>query len=103
MLWGSGTDYEGRRLRHWYAPESTRIFALAGLWKDEEVPAFALLSRKAEGAPAAAGCRSMPVVVADDEQAQQDWLHGNWDAARALIEQPCRAALAELGDGSESQ
>ena len=86
MLWGSGTDYEGRRLKHWFAAEGQTVFAMAGVWKDEEVPAFALLSVKAEGTPRALGCKAMPVVLPDDPRAQQAWLHGSWDAARAVIE-----------------
>ena len=85
MLWGSGIDYEGRRLRHWFAPEGQRLFAMAGVWKDEEVPAFAILTRAASGAARAAGCKAEPVLIPDSEAARQDWLHGGWDAAsRAL-------------------
>ena len=98
MLWGSETDYEGRRLQHWFAPEGKRIFALAGVWKDEEVPAFALLTRSASGAALEAGCRSMPVVLPDDERAEQDWLHGNWDAASLVVEPANTATLLEIGD-----
>ena len=85
MEWGSGIDYEGRRLRHWFAPEGDPIFAMAGVWKDEDVPAFALLSTDAKGAARAAGCRTMPVILPDDEKARQDWLHGSWDAASAAL------------------
>ncbi len=87
MLWGSETDYEGRRLKHWFAPPDEPIFAMAGVWKDEEVPGFALLTRDARGAPKEAGCKAMPVVLPDEEQARQIWLHGGWDTARKLIEQ----------------
>lgn len=86
MLWGSGTDYEGRRLQHWFAPQGQPIFAFAGVWKDEEVPAFALLTRDALGAPRDLGCTAMPVVVPDEEQARQAWLHGSWDRAREVVE-----------------
>ena len=88
MLWGSGMDYEGRRMRHWFAPEGQRIFAMAGVWKDEDVPAFALLTQDATGAPRDAGCRSMPVILEDSEEARQAWLHGGWDAAEAAAARP---------------
>ncbi len=97
MLWGSGTDYEGRRLKHWFAPEGGGIFAMAGVWKDEDVPAFALLTRDAAGAPRDAGCKSMPVIVPDSEAARQTWLHGGWDAARSIAEQSQPTPLVELG------
>ena len=95
MAWGDGTDYEERRLRHWFAPEGQQVFAMAAVWKDEEVPAFALLTRQATGAPRAAGCKVEPVILPDDERARQDWLHGNWNAARAVVERT-PTALTEL-------
>ena len=95
MAWGDGTDYEGRRLRHWFAPEGQPIFAIAGVWKDEEVPAFALLTREASGTPRAAGCKVEPVILPDDERARQDWLHGNWDMARSVLER-AKVPLAEV-------
>lgn len=88
MLWGSGTDYEGRRLKHWFAAQGQSVFAMAGVWKDEEVPAFALLTLEAGGEPRARGCKTMPLVLPDDRKVQQAWLHGGWDAARRLIERP---------------
>ncbi|MEL7447297.1 MAG: SOS response-associated peptidase family protein [Pseudomonadota bacterium] len=95
MLWGSGTDYEGRRLKHWFAPEGQPLFAMAGVWKDEEVPGFALLTMDAVGLPKQRGCTSMPLVLPNDEDARQIWLHGGWDRARNLIEQPDPANLVE--------
>lgn len=85
MEWGSKTDTEGRRLRHWFAPEGQPVFAMAGVWKDDEVPGFALLATEATDLPRERGCRAMPVVLLDDEDARQDWLHGGWDSARAIL------------------
>lgn len=95
MLWGSETDYEGRRLKHWFAPDSTHIFAMAGAWKDEEVPGFAILTADPSGPAKTCGCRSMPVVLPDNEDALQTWLHGGWNSARSLIEPGRRAPLIE--------
>lgn len=100
MLWGSDIDYEGRRLKHWFAPLEERVFALAGVWKDEEIPAFAILTRETDGVPKQVGARAMPLVLPDSEEARQTWLHGNWDRARKLIEQPQLDALIELGTAS---
>lgn len=88
MLWGAGTDYEGRRLKHWFAPDSEPVFAMAGVWKDEDVPAFALLTLDARGAAKDAGCRSMPLVLPNSEEARQAWLHGDWTVARRLLDRP---------------
>lgn len=95
MLWGSGIDYEGRRLKHWFASEDGGIFAIAGVWKDEEIPAFALLTREAAGAAKAVGCSAMPVILPSDDRSLQTWLHGGWDAARILIERPAPIPLIE--------
>lgn len=95
MAWGSGTDYEGRRLKHWLAPHDQPIFAMAGVWKDEEVPAFALLTREATGTARELGCRVEPIILPDSERGRQDWLHGNWDMARGALERAAEP-LTEL-------
>ncbi|WP_390583895.1 SOS response-associated peptidase family protein [Erythrobacter sp. MTPC3] len=97
MLWGSGTDYEGRRLKHWFAPEHGGVFAMAGVWKDEDVPAFAILTSDAAGAAKEAGCTSMPVILPPDEAAWQVWLHGGWDRASALTRSDPVNGLREVG------
>jgi putative SOS response-associated peptidase YedK len=96
MLWGSGIDYEGRRLRHWFAPPDQPVFAMAGVWKDEEIPAFALLTSETVGEPRRLGCKAMPLVLPDDEQARQAWLHGGWEAASALLARNPDATLNEI-------
>ena len=98
MLWGSGTDYEGRRLKHWFAPKDEPIFAMAAVWKDEDVPAFAILTTKARGAAQDAGCKAMPIILPNHEGARQFWLHGGWDKARSLIERPEPIELIETSD-----
>ncbi|MCP5383172.1 MAG: SOS response-associated peptidase family protein [Sphingomonadaceae bacterium] len=99
MEWGNGTDYEGRRLKHWFAPEGEEIFAMAGVWKDDEVPGFALLTLDAAGLPKRAGCRSMPLVLPDDEEARQAWLHGGRDSASKLLDNHAADGLRELARG----
>jgi putative SOS response-associated peptidase YedK len=96
MEWGSGTDYEGRRLRHWLAPADQPVFAMAGVWKDDEVPGFALLTVAAHGVPGELGCKTMPVVLPDREDARQAWLHSGWDRARVWLEPTAQPALIEL-------
>jgi len=96
MLWGSETDYEGRRLKHWFAPEDEVPFAMAGVWKDEEVPSFALITLDPLGEPKARGCSSVPLVLPDTHQARQTWLYGGWDEAQRLIAKEKAAALREI-------
>lgn len=96
MLWGSGTDYEGRRAKHWFAPPDQPTFAMAGVWKDEEVPAFAILTTDPTGEARAAGCKSMPIILPPDKRAWQDWLHGSWDSARSAIVNLAASDLCEV-------
>ncbi|MBD3730531.1 MAG: SOS response-associated peptidase family protein [Sphingomonadales bacterium] len=85
MEWGKGRDREGRRVRRWFAPSDQPIFAFAGVWKDSEVPSFALLTCEPNAPLRAAGCEAMPAILPPDPQAQQLWLHGGWDRAQALL------------------
>jgi putative SOS response-associated peptidase YedK len=98
MLWGSETDYEGRRLKHWLTPERAGLFALAGVWKDEDVPGFALLTRDSTGLAKALGARSMPVVLPADDRAHQTWLHGGWDRAQDLLASTITLAEVDAED-----
>ena len=85
MVWGSGTDYEGRRLKHWLTLSGEPIAALLGVWKDEEVPAFALLTTKPRGTLASLGASAAPIAIAPGSEAQEMWLHAGWDRAHALV------------------
>lgn len=96
MLWGDKTDYEGRRLKHWLALADAPIFAMAGIWKDEDVPSFAVLTQPAHGIAKSMGATVMPVILPPDTNSQQIWLHGGWDRARAVIETASQLPLIEI-------
>lgn len=96
MVWGSGTDTEGRRLRHWFAPADQRLFAMAGVWKDSEVPSFALLTTAANAALREKGREVMPVILPPSLEARQVWLHAGWDRAEKLIAPYPGAMMQEL-------
>jgi putative SOS response-associated peptidase YedK len=85
MEWGTGTDRDGKRRRHWFACADQAVFALAGVWKDSEVPSFALLTCEPNAALRRAGRDAMPVVLPADRAAQDLWLRGGWDRAQALL------------------
>lgn len=85
MEWGKGRDAQGKRLQHWIAPSDQPLFALAGVWKDSEVPSFALLTCEANAALRQLGCERMPALLAPDPKAWQLWLNGDWERARGLI------------------
>jgi putative SOS response-associated peptidase YedK len=89
MEWGvassRGTDRDGKRRRHWFACEDQPVFALAGVWKDSEVPSFALLTCEPNAALRHAGRDSMPVILPADPTARDVWLRGGWDRAGKLL------------------
>jgi putative SOS response-associated peptidase YedK len=96
MLWGSGSDYEGRRNKYWFAPFDEPVFAMLGVWKDEEVPAFAVLTTEAKGTARTLGASASPLVIPNDPGARDLWLHGGWDRAKALLDASAQANLIEL-------
>ena len=95
MEWGKGRDAEGRRRQRWFTLADQAIFAFAGVWKDSEVPSFALLTCEPNAALRAEGRETMPVILPPERQAQRVWLNGSWDRARALLA-PYSSSLMEL-------
>lgn len=85
MVWGKGKDAEGRRRRCWFACSDQPLFAMAGVWKDSEVPSFAILTCEPNAALRAEGREAMPVIMPPDPNAWQTWLHAGWDRARGLL------------------
>lgn len=96
MEWGTGTDREGRRRRHWFACADQPVFAMAGVWKDSEVPSFALLTCPPNAALRAAGRDAMPVILPGDRAAQDLWLRGGWDRAQALLAPYSSSLMVEV-------
>lgn len=96
MEWGRGTDAEGHRRQLWFAPTDQMAdqpaFAMAGVWKDSEVPSFALLTCPANAALRAEGRERMPVIIPPDSAAHETWLYADWRRARALL-QPYSSSL----------
>jgi len=84
MLWGRNDPATGRRRSHWFGCADQPLFALAAVWKDSEVPGFALLSCPANALLKAAGCPAMPVILPADLAAQDIWLRGGWEQAVKL-------------------
>jgi len=85
MEWGKGADRDGKRLRHWFACADQPTFAFAGVWKDSEVPSFAILTCEPNATMRAVGRDTMPVILPADRAAQHTWLRAGWDRAQALL------------------
>ncbi len=85
MEWGKGVDREGKRIRHWFSASDQPLFAFAGVWKDSEIPTFALLTCEPNATLRAAGRDSMPAILPADRRAWQTWLYAGWKDAREVI------------------
>lgn len=97
MVWGKGVDAKGKRLRYWFSCADQPLFAFAGVWKDSEVPSFALLTCEPNAALRAAGRDTMPVILPCDAQMQDDWLYADWKRASRLIAPYSSSLMLELG------
>lgn len=85
MEWGRVDPTTGRKRQHWLALADQPLFAFAGVWKDSEVPSFALLTCEANAALRSMGIERMPALMPLDARVWQIWLTGDWKAAQALV------------------
>lgn len=85
MVWGEGRDSSGRRRQHWFAASDQSPFAFAGVWKDSEVPSFAILTCEPNALLKGLGRETMPVILPPSADSWQTWLHGGWQRAKALL------------------
>lgn len=73
----------GKRVRHRISLPGQPLFAFAGIWRDSEIPSFAILACAPNRLVGAATSRTMPVILhREDEDA---WLRADWTRARALV------------------
>ncbi len=85
MEWGTGVDARDRRIQHVFTCSDQPLFAFAGVWKDSEIPTFALLTCAPNATLRKAGRDSMPVILPPTRAAHDLWLHGGLDKAQALV------------------
>lgn len=85
MEWTRPSPTDGKRAQAWVSCHDQPVFAMAGIWKDSEVPSFALLTTPANAALRAEGRETMPVILPSDPAAHALWLMGGWDKAASLI------------------
>jgi putative SOS response-associated peptidase YedK len=96
MEWGDGHTIDGRPQKHWYEVSDQDIFAFAGVWKDSEIPSFAILSCPANAELQGIGRGRMPVVLPAFGDAQNTWLFGDWKRASALLQPYSSSLLREV-------
>lgn len=95
MVWGKGVDAEGKRRRCWFSLHDQPLFAFAGVWKDSEIPSFAILTCEPNAALRAEGRDAMPTILPPDPKTQHIWLNGGWDKAQTLIA-PYSSSLMDM-------
>jgi putative SOS response-associated peptidase YedK len=96
MEWHKGVDAQGKRIQRWYAPADQELFAMAGVWKDSEIPTFALVTCGPNALLREAGRDAMPVILPADPKAQDLWLRGDWNRARELLVPYASSMMGEL-------
>lgn len=97
MEWSRPSPTDGKRRQLWFGVADQPVFAMAAVWKDSEIPGFALLTCEANAALRAAGRDSMPVILPADPAAQDLWLRGGWERARALVTPYSSSLMRERG------
>lgn len=95
MAWGRTNPATGKRRQLWLSPADQPLFALAGVWKDSEVPSFALLTCEANAAWRGAGHGAMPVILPGDPAAWQAWLRADWKRTADLLQPYPSSRIAE--------
>lgn len=73
---------------------------MAGVWKDSEVPSFALLTCPANAAWKALGQARMPVILPPDPHIAHLWLRAEWKRASTVLQPYSSSMMCEVGDGA---
>jgi putative SOS response-associated peptidase YedK len=97
MLWGGINPVTGKRRQLWLTCSDQPLFAFAGVWKDSEVPSFALLTCPANAALRESGVERMPAILPADPATWRTWLNAGWDRAAVLVA-PYSSGLSLIAD-----
>jgi putative SOS response-associated peptidase YedK len=92
-VWGRVDPATGRRRPHWLACADQPLFAMAAVWKDSEVPAFALATTEANALFRSLGAERMPVILRAEDR--RTWLRADWERAARLIAPYAGSAMRE--------
>ncbi|PKB19131.1 putative SOS response-associated peptidase YedK [Novosphingobium kunmingense] len=85
MAWGRADPQTGKRRQSWLSCSDQPLFAFAGVWKDSEIPSFAILTIEANATWRDLGHETMPAILSPDPECWKTWLNGDWDRAAALL------------------
>jgi len=83
-VWADAPDpATGKRARLRFSLPDRPLFAFAGIWRDSEVPSFAILTCEPNRMVGAVSAHTMPVIL--HREAEDDWLRADWARARRLV------------------
>ena len=84
QLWSQEPDpVTGKRIAHSISLAASPAFAMAGIWRDSEIPSFALLTCDPNRLVSAVNPRTMPVILHREDH--DAWLRESWKTAHRLI------------------
>jgi len=84
QLWSQTADPRtGKRAAHLFTLPAAPVFALAGIWRDSEVPSFALLTCDPNRLVGSINPRTMPVILHSEDH--ERWLRADWKEAQRLV------------------
>ena len=83
MVWGPQSEGP-RRARHWFSLPADPVFAIAGIWRDSEVPSFAMLTCAPNPTIARLRDTAMPVILSPWDH--ERWMTGTLEDIRGLVE-----------------
>ena len=73
----------GKRSACRFALAGAHLFAMAGIWRDSEIPSFAMLTCEPNRLVASVNPRTMPVILQPEDQ--ETWLRADWKTASRLV------------------
>jgi putative SOS response-associated peptidase YedK len=83
-LWSQGANpVTGKRTSHRVTLPSAPIFAIAGIWRDSEVPSFAMLTCDPNRLIGSVNPHTMPVILHPEDH--ERWLRADWKEAQQLV------------------
>lgn len=92
-----GSDGGAGRPPRWFTVTDAPIFAMAGIWRDSEVPSFAILTDDADRSESELGLATVPVILHRADFGR--WLGTAWKEAQELVwpDRMRRARLQAVG------
>ncbi len=97
QLWSQQPDPRtGKRSACRFTLAGAPLFAMAGIWRDSEIPSFAMLSCEPNRLVASVNPRTMPVILRPEDQ--ESWLRADWKTASRLVA-PFPSQLMVLSGG----